>query len=156
MIDAFAEMPELTLNCYGVYETRLFRKLCCPNTINRGRIDVNSQQFIDEVIYRHNFVILDSCSEGMSTAIATCMSHGIIPIVSKESGLDPQPFILELNGYNVNSIITMIRKVSTFSDKEILNLRKQCYTYAQNVFSLEKFNNTFSSIMEECLEYHKK
>ena len=156
VIDAFAEMPELTLNCYGVSETKLFRKLCCPNTINRGRIDVNSQQFIDEVIYRHNFVILDSCSEGMSTAIATCMSHGIIPIVSKESGLDPQPFILELNGYNVNSIITMVGKVSTFSDKEILNLRKQCYAYAQNAFSLEKFNNTFSSIMEECLEYHKK
>lgn len=153
LLDAFREMPSYSLDLYGILngEVALFDLLKSDNTFNRGFIKVNSDDFIEEVVNQHCFMIFPSCSEGMSTSVATCMAHGIIPIVTKETGFDPFDCIIELPGWKVEDIISTVNKVISMSDEQILNMREQCYLYARNNFSLEHFDEKFREIMKNTL-----
>lgn len=152
LIDAVKDMP-IYLNCYGIQKNEydLFNKLKAPNIYNKGHINVLSNSFIDEVVLKHNFIIFPSCSEGMNTAVATCMAYGIIPIVTKECGFEPADCILELDDYHVDSIKTTILYISNLSDMEIFNFRQQCYKYAREHFTLNNFDRSFKTIMDEIL-----
>lgn len=156
VIDTFREIPGLTLDVYGMdpKEYSLFDKIKAPNTFNRKRINVMSNAFIEEVVMKHNFVIMDSCSEGMSTAIATCMSHGIIPIVSKECGFDVTPCIIQLDDNSVEGVKNAIMHTFELSEEEILNMRQECYEYARKNFSLTNFNHEFCEQLDKILIHY--
>lgn len=153
LIDAIAQFPKLMLDCYGVDvdDKRLFNKLKYKNTIDCGKVNVLSDEFINEVVYRHNFCVLPSCSEGMSTAVATCMAHGIIPIITKECGYNDSPYIIQIDDYRIDTIKSAINSVLSMTNEEILEMRHNCYLYARNEFSLECFNNRFTEIMNQIL-----
>ena len=153
VIDAFKQMPELTLNCYGIgkFEYALFDKIKAPNILNCHRVNVSSSAFISSVVMRHNFMILDSCSEGMSTAVSTCMAHGIIPIISKECGFNEASCIIQLEDNSVNGVIEAIRHTFEMTDDMILAMREECYNYARRNFSLECFDEQFKKELKEIL-----
>lgn len=153
VIDAFKQMPELTLNCYGIgkFEYALFDKIKAPNILNCHRVNVSSSAFISSVVMRHNFMILDSCSEGMSTAVSTCMAHGIIPIISKECGFNEASCIIQLEDNSVNGVIEAIRHTFEMTDDMILAMREECYNYARRNFSLECFDKQFKKELKEIL-----
>lgn len=153
LIDAFRQMPEYELCCYGmaVEEKRLFDKLKAPNTHECGRVNVLNQEFIDEIINKHSFVISPSCSEGMSTAVSTCMAHGIIPIITKESGFEDSPCIITLDDFRVETIVDTVKEVASLSDEQVLSLRENCYNYARENLSLQKFDERFAVAMDELL-----
>ena len=154
LLDVFAAMPDCKIDFYGLdeREKKLFRKLRPRNAYDCGRINVLSNQFVDDVLKCHNFVVFPSCSEGMSTAICTCMAHGIIPIVTKESGFDPAPSIVELDGYKVEDVRSAIEKALSLPDDKILQMRQTSFEYARNYFSLRHFDRQFSQIMNEILD----
>lgn len=155
LIDAVKYMPNVTLNCYGIdtREYKLFNKLKSKNTHNKGTINVASENFLKEVVFKHNFVIFPSCSEGMSTGIATCMSYGIIPIITPETGFERAPYIFELQDYSVENLINMINKCITMPNEEIIKLRKECREYALHQFSIQHFDVQFNEIMNEILNH---
>lgn len=156
LCDAFRRMPDISLDLYGVNpaEKKLLCQLMPDNVHDCGRISVQSEEFVHEIIAQYNFVIFPSCSEGMSTALTTCMCHGIIPVVTKESGLDFNKHIIQLDGWKVNDICRTVRRLLNFSEEEILLMRKNVYEYARNAFSLEtfttQFGNAMSSIIADC------
>ena len=153
VIDAFKELPDLSLNVYGLdkKEYGLFEELKADNTYNKKRINVLSDEFITDVVKKHNFMILDSCSEGMSTAVSTCMAHGIIPIVSMECGFNEAPCIIRLEDNSVEGVKAAIQKACDMSDEEVLAMRKDCYEYARNQFSLEHFDHVFYEELNKIL-----
>lgn len=157
VIDAFKELPDLCLNVYGLdkKEYGLFEKLKADNTYNKKRINVLSDEFITDVVKKHNFMILDSCSEGMSTSVSTCMAHGIIPIVSKECGFDEASCIIQLEDNSVNGVIEAIRHTFEMTDDMILAMREECYNYARRNFSLECFDKQFKKELKEILVNNK-
>lgn len=65
-----------------VYERELYRS---PNILPIGVVDVTSSLF-NKIRQIASFVVLPSCSEGMSGSVLTAMSAGLIPIVSRECG----------------------------------------------------------------------
>jgi hypothetical protein len=158
LMDVVREMPDIELNCYGVKakESKLFKHLSGPNTHNRGHVNVMSDDFYREVVLKHNFVVFPSCSEGMATSVATCMAYGIIPVVTKETGFNPCDCIIILDDYKKENIKEAIIKMRSLPDDEILNLRKQCYHYARNNFSLKHFDESFTEIMNNILISKKK
>lgn len=153
LIDTFKELPNFTLNCYGIdhREKSIFNSIKYTNTINHGSINVLSEDFYTQIILKHNFVIFPSCSEGMSTAVATCMAHGIIPIVTKECGIESIPFIIELNDIKIDSIKKVIMQTLNMRKEDILLKRKKCYEYARENYSLKKFDENFKNIMDDIL-----
>lgn len=153
VIDAMADMSDYTLECYGIFkeEKPLFNKLKKSNTFDCGRVNVNSNDFIKKICNRFNFMVFPSCSEGMSTAVATCMAHGIIPIITKECGFEPTDCIIEIQDVSVETITDTIRKVSSWDDKTILSLKKKCMLYAKQNLSLAAFDARFKTLIESLL-----
>ena len=154
LIDTFKELPNFTLNCYGIdhREVPLFNLTKNKNTINHGNINVLSDDFYKQIILKHNFVLFPSCSEGMSTAIATCMAHGLIPIITKECGIETIPSIIEFQSIDIKTIKKTIMQTLEMSKDEILLRRKECYNYARKNYSLKNFDEQFRNIMDSILQ----
>lgn len=151
VLDVFREMSEFTIDFYGLdrKEKKIFNQLKSANTNDCGFINVQSKEFVDEVVYKHCFLIFPSCAEGMCTSVATCMAHGIIPIVTKETGFDPCEWIIELRDYKKETIIKAIYDVVNMSDDEIIRLKKGCIKYALQNFSIGHFDKEFRNIMAQ-------
>ena len=104
LIDAFAELPELQLDVYGAPEEEIMDYPCPSNVIIHKKIDVTSESFVNDVVNKHVFVLSLSCSEGMTSGIATCMHAGLIPIVTKETGYDDCPFVITFDDWHIGSV----------------------------------------------------
>lgn len=63
------------------------------NILAIGFVDVLGIKF-KRIAQKCSFLILPSCSEGMSGAVTTAMSAGIIPICSKECGYDSTDVVI--------------------------------------------------------------
>lgn len=155
LLDAFKELPELSLEFYGLYasEKKLFNELKPMNANDCGCVNVQKEEFIEKVVSRHCFMLLTSCSEGMSTAVATCMLHGIIPVVTKESGFEPCDCIIELPDYKVETVKNAVLKLCDMSDEDVLNLSEKAYNYARANFSLEHFDFSFENALKDILAF---
>lgn len=94
LLNVFMKNPDLHLHICSDLESesdfcKLYRKELfeTPNIHPVGHVDITSDTFRD-ITNLCSYIISASCSEGMSGAVLTGMSAGIIPIVSKESGFD--------------------------------------------------------------------
>lgn len=94
VLECFARNPELTLHCVGPYEQELdfvaafghelYRK---PNIVSHGWMLPSDPEF-QRIARQASSFVMPSCSESMSTAAATCMQFGLIPIVTARCGLE--------------------------------------------------------------------
>ena len=151
LVEVFKTLPEYELSIYGLPQDELpiIKRQMTPNIKYCASVDVYSQRFIDEVVNKHCFAILPSCSEGMNTGIATCMRHGLIPIVSKETGFEPDECIIELEDYHIEYIREKLLSLKDLKDEELTNLSRQSYKYSNQNFSLESFTDRFSEIIDD-------
>lgn len=151
LVDVFASIPEYQLSIYGLpqEEFPIIRDKITSNIHYCGTIDVMSEQFLEEVVNKHCFAILPSCSEGMNTGIATCMRHGLIPIVSKETGFEPHECIIELEDFHVDYIRNKVLSLASMTDNEINLMSEEAYRYGNQEFGLESFTNRFSNIIDD-------
>ncbi len=149
LLDAFKELPDYNLFIYGIHrgEKALFNKLKSSNTIDCGFVTVASHEFLTNVVSKSLFVILPSCSEGMSSGIATCMTHGLIPIITKDCGFDDNPDISILPDYSVETIVKTIKNLADIEDDELRKRRLRIINYAQEHFSISKFSESFADII---------
>ena len=98
LLEVFARHPELHLHVcssFGnepdfcaAYRKELYET---PNVHPIGRIKVNGPEFY-ELLAKCGYVISASCSEGQSGAVVQCMYAGLIPLVTREVGLDTDDF----------------------------------------------------------------
>lgn len=151
LIDAFKFLPEYTLNIYGIDKKELKQTELTKNIILHERINVNSSNFIKEVVNNNTFVLSLSCSEGMMSSIATCMMHGLIPITTKETGFDDVPFMLFFDSFNVNEVINTIKNTQNLSIEELHQLSTQSIKYANIEYSIDRFDKDFNNIMHKIL-----
>ena len=151
LVDAFAQLPEYTLSVYGLPQSELsVIKSFLPSNVHIcGSIDVRTDSFIQEVVNKNSYVISASCSEGMNTGVATCMMHGLIPVITKETGFDNPGFIKEFEDYKVDYIVSFIKDLANISDVELGKLSKEVYSYSQKAFSLENFTKEFETIIKD-------
>lgn len=153
LLDTFKELPDYKIAFYGLApsEKSIFEEMKSSNTKDCGRINVQTEDFIEKVVNKHCFMIMPSCSEGMNTSVATCMAHGIIPIVTKETGFEPCKYIIELEDYKIKTVIECINKVLSMSEEEILAMSEGACKYAQENFCLTHFDNSFRKIMKQIM-----
>lgn len=153
LCDVFRLLPDCQLHVFGLTwsEKTLFDKLRPVNVIDCGFINVSSPCFIKDVIMEHVFCILPSCSEGMASGVATCMIHGLIPIITKEAGFDPNTCIIELTDYKVETIEQKIVELTSLQDDVLVDMQKKTYLYAIKMFSINNFTKQFNEIMQRIL-----
>ncbi|MBU7008192.1 glycosyltransferase [Phosphitispora fastidiosa] len=153
LIDVFNGLQECNLYICGLYpsEERLF-SINNINVKNVGFVDVNSCHFID-LMNKCSFVILPSCSEGMSTSVLTCMNHGLIPIVTRETGIDLKEFGVYLDDYRVEYVTEVVRGYSCLGVEELSIQHKKVYDYSREIFNIREYTMRLSAILQKLLQY---
>ena len=158
VLDVFIKHPELNLHiCGRIEEEKEFMNVykdLLKNAHNikiHGYVSVNSDEFRD-LMEICSFTILSSCAEGCSTAIATVMGNGgLIPIVSKECGIDIKNGEYVISG-DYESIEKAVLKANSYSESEILKYSEENMKFVNEDFSIATFKHNVGRILDSFLE----
>lgn len=147
LIDAFASLPQLYLDVYGISREEFLGMPIPKNVSLCGMVNVMEDSFISNVINKNTFVISLSCSEGMQTGITTCMIHGLIPIVTKECGVEDHEDVLIFEGYDIESVKSTLLAATQISAIELREKEIRIHKKSVVDFSVESFAINF----EQCI-----
>lgn len=96
-----------------------------------GLLQLPNIKIIGEVVMRNkdyyqgmkecSFCILPSCSEGQPGSVIEAMSHGLIPIVSKECFIDTKNFGYTLKECSIEEIRRTVKRLSSLDSQEIFS-----------------------------------
>ena len=157
LLEVFSEKDfPCTLFVCGLYEKESdFKKAFhnelynTKNIISLGFLDINSKLFI-EIASKCGYTVLPSCSEGQAGSIITCMSAGIVPIVSKVCGFNSDEAIL-LEDCTLSTIKETILCLSKMNKKDLI---KECLYYehlSKTRFSQKSFTDSMARAIEETI-----
>lgn len=117
-----------------------------------GFIEVGGEEF-QKVTAECAYVILPSCAEGTATSVTTCMRRGLIPVVTKETGIDLHSFGFLLESIDIPYVQDRIIALSNISEEEVFDRSMKTYIeslkYTQKNFSLH-----FESAVLDVLKNH--
>jgi glycosyltransferase involved in cell wall biosynthesis len=92
-----------------------------------------------EIVQKCNYAILPSCSEGQSQSIIECMWQGLIPVVSRNCGIDLDEFGYYIDPCTIDSIEDLVTKLSALPIRECKEASTQVRETALNRYSEENF-----------------
>jgi len=143
LVDVFNKHPELQLIVCGLWKEEIeLLPILNENIVVKGFMDTSSDEFIN-VVNSSSFVILPTCSEGMSAGVLTCMCHGLIPIVSRESGIDLDNEEQYLEDFHVDYIEKEVIKWTNTRDELLSVLHKTTFEKTRSQFNLNVFTDCF-------------
>lgn len=152
LIEVFRKHPEWKLYMCGKEIKEECKKLglsLTDNIVDCGFIDVESDKFL-ALVKICPFVLLPSCSEGMSTSLLTCMRHGLIPVTIRGTGMDELEEYCEFfEDYHVSAIEDKLEKLVSFDREKILEHSNKIYQYANENFTLEAYTKGLKKCFEE-------
>lgn len=145
VLSAARTNPEIDFHICGKIQQELpsssflYKELSkLDNIYIHGFVDISSEQF-RHLMNHCIFSILPSCAEGCSTAVVTSMLNGgLIPIISKQCGVDVDEFGFCLDELDVASINKIIKALSDMSDEEVDLKSKLAHKSAAN-YTIEHF-----------------
>ncbi|CAN7690214.1 glycosyltransferase [Paenibacillus sp. LjRoot153] len=151
IVEAFREIPDCNLYIGGLHENeKRFINLKGHNIIDLGFVNIQSDAFL-ELINTCSFVILPSCSEGMATSVLTCMNHGLIPIITKETGIDLIDSGFYLHDYRVEYLKDFIKDCSRLPDEIIADEHVKVYNYAKDIFNISNYSKQLKKTLQDVL-----
>ena len=119
-----------------------------------GFISLESDKF-RELLEECSFVILDSWAEGCSTGILTAMGNGgLIPIISKECGIDVNLGI-EIKEHSNLSLKKALEESQKYTKEEIIKKSEQLIEAVQKQFCEEEFEVTLRKEIENFIKEDK-
>jgi hypothetical protein len=116
-----------------------------------GMIGPETEQ-MDQVIARNSFTILPSCSEGTASSVITCMASGLIPVVTKESGVSLQGFGIEIKKATPVSVREAMIEAASLPAEEILRQRQMVSDYVHAHHSPAAFKQQFKHAVNAVIE----
>jgi glycosyltransferase involved in cell wall biosynthesis len=152
VLEAFAAMPEHKLLICGPtneddfvqeYRRELYET---PNIETIGWIDIGSRRF-REIAERCVALIFPSCSEGQSGSTVTSMHAGLIPIVSRESGVDVSDFGIVLETCAIEEIKSAVSHVANLPAEQLRGMANRAQAYAQKNHTRDNFTRTYREIV---------
>lgn len=152
VLEAFAIMPELRLTIFGkpdkdfvrAYHQELYT---LPNIHYGGYVDFGGNDFKD-AIYNSVALIFPSCSEGSSGGVVTAMHAGLIPIVSRESGVTVGNAGVILKENTIEIIRHEARRLASLSI-ELLQMRSvQIWNHARKQYTRDTFSRAYEMFVD--------
>jgi hypothetical protein len=99
----------------AAYRKELFQT---KNIVPVGFVSTNSRRFrnlVDDV----TFGVLPSCSEGQSSSVLNLMALGVIPIVTRNTGVNVAPFGVNISGLTPQTVERAVGVAANLSILEI-------------------------------------
>lgn len=160
VLDIFKQRKDLTLHICGFkdekekeflnyYERELNNGY--SNIINHGFVDIKSDLF-KEIMSKCAAVISPSLFESGAIGILNVMANGgIIPIISKQSGLDVQHYGFTFENIDDNTINAMIDNFLSLSSNDIKQLSINVKSESRNKYSIKNYKNNLTKILRVIL-----
>ncbi len=156
-LEAFAEMPELRLLvCCPIDRepqfARAFRKELyeTSNITTIGWVGVNTPRF-REVTDQCVGMVYTSCSEGGGACAVTGMHAGMIPVVNRETSIDPYDFGFLMREASVAEIKRTVRMVTSLPAGELRERSRNAWEYARSTHTRENFAREYKRVITEIL-----
>jgi hypothetical protein len=152
VVDAFAAMPDVEVYVCGprsepaFFEVLKGKLATSPNIRYEGFIKIGGPRF-EELAAHCSYVVFPSSAEGCATSIATVLRVGLLPVVTRETGIDVGQFGIYIDGEKENLVdetMCACRKAIQISDAEYRQRVWGClkdsskYTQASFTDSFEK------------------
>ncbi|HEX7044322.1 MAG TPA: glycosyltransferase [Burkholderiales bacterium] len=157
VLEAFAEMPQYELIVCGpvtrdsafesIYRHELYHR---PNIRTIGWVDVTSPQFT-ELAHDCAALIFPSCAESQSASTLTCMQAGILPVVTREAGIDTRDFNWVLNEATVEEIQRAVEAVASLSPQELENRSRAAWEYARTTHTAQNYAEAYGAMLRGIL-----
>ena len=158
VLEAFAGMPDLHLTVCGPignerdFTTAYARELRdTPNIEVVGWTDVGGEAFY-RIARRSLGVVYASCSEGQNGGVVTCLHAGLIPVVSRESGVDVDPsYGIRLESTRVETIQHAVRSLSARSTGDLRDMAHAAWAFARAHHGREHFAAAYRRAVEQVM-----
>jgi len=157
LLDTFPAMPDLHLfvcshfenekQFCDVYKKELYRT---PNIHPVGFIKIGSDRFY-ELCRTCAWVILPSCSEASAGSVVQCMYAGLVPIVTREAGIDLEDFGVLIGDDTLKEIRDVLINVSCQEDDTVRRLSGRTRIAAETKYSENHFCNSWRSIISKII-----
>lgn len=158
VLEAFCGTPELELVVCGpvsgeadfenFYRRELYQM---PNIRTLGWLDVTTPQFA-AVTREVSAMVYPSCSEGSAGSVIVGLHAGLLPIVSRETGIDVMDFGVELP-HSTSEEIRRAAKIHARRDPAALRQRSRAaWQRARSFYTRERFAEAYRNVVLEWLE----
>jgi glycosyltransferase involved in cell wall biosynthesis len=162
VLDVFAAMPEYHLTICGPveqekdFERAYYKELYETRNIRTvGWIDVASPEFI-EIANTSIGLIYPSCSEGQCGGVVTCLHAGLIPIVSRESGVDVSAdFGVYLESCSLEEIKDAVLKISSLPAQQLQRMARKAWEYARTNHTKERFAEEYRKAIAKIMTHRR-
>lgn len=158
VVETFLKRPNLVLHIIGnieddesfwsAYKGKIYHS---KNIFYHGILDPNDEKF-KKIIDNVFSFIAPSCSESMSTSVVTCLSIGLYPIISRDTGVDlPGNSGIYLKEVSIRAINEAISTLLGYTSGRILKEIKVIQKDAVNKYSREEFSKNIRIFLKKHL-----
>lgn len=160
-LEAFARMPEMHLTvCGPIAEDRHFARLYhrelyeTPNIRTHGWIDVTGEDF-RALAGRTLGLVYPSCAEACCGSVVNGMHAGLIPIASRQCGIDIAPdFGTILDEISVGAVEDAVRAIAASPADRLADMMLRTWTVANRRHSGACYKETLSASIERIVAEH--
>ncbi len=155
LLETFAQLPNLNLYvCTTIEKDFLhhYQKLIdhSPNIHIENFIRINSPRF-NHLTSVCAYVILPSSTEGCATSVTSCMRRGLIPVVTRQSGIDVEPYGFYIDDISIPGLSALVSRlsvtpVSSLRD-HVISAFQASFQYTQQSFS-HSFTQALVNILQ--------
>ena len=152
-LEAFAGMPEYTLLVCGKYNEPDFLEAFSkelyetPNIKAVGYMDTTSEAFIS-LLKESVGIIYPSSAEGCATSVLLTMQAGLIPLVSKETGVGTGDFGILLKENSISAVQDAVRTLAKEPDEMLKQRSVKTREYARSHHSRGAFTRAYALFVD--------
>lgn len=161
VLEAFDGLTDLSLDVCGpgpnsesdfwnYYQPLLQRN---PQIRFHGFVDVTGSHF-REISSHAAYNVFPSCSEGCATSVVTAMRRGVIPVITRESGVDIGEFGFQIEDISVNAIRNLAIQLARLP-REQLTQRVIATYLDSNRYSMDGFRSSMTAAFLQTLSQKK-
>lgn len=157
VLEAFAARPHLQLWVCGPVDTepefaRAYRQelFHTPNIHSLGWVDVHGDGF-RELVTRCGFIVSPSAIEGMSGAVLTGMSQGLVPLCTREAGVDLDDFGMLITSGDAQGVGQAIDAAAAMPIEEWSRRSAAARQAICQRYTIARFRDRIASTLEDCL-----
>jgi len=154
VLEAFSLMPDVHLwVCGGLRHEKVFYAAMkhwldgCENIHDVGWVDVGSERY-REITRRCGFMIYPSVSDGCPGSVVNAMASGVVPLVTRETGIDVESAGIKIVGETVGDIVSAVRSASSMAPAIVERMSGLAVERACDRFSQARFEQG----LRECLD----
>jgi hypothetical protein len=156
-LEAFASMPEMHLTICGPVAAendfqQLYRKELyeTANIRTVGWVDVSSSEFA-RIAQQCVGVVYPSCAEGQAGSVVMCLRAGLLPLVSRETGISVGDFGVTLANASVEEICRAVRAVASLPTIELAARTHRAWEHAVSHHSRESYRRAYERIIQDII-----